>query len=183
MYCTRCGKKIDYDARVCRECEAEMAAKATVTDTYAAEQATQNVEQPVQQPQYPAQPVQPVQPAGSRMEGFGGALRSAIFATVAVILSIVTYVLGVVDLAISSTPGVEGAASSTGVPFLFFMLVTIGMIIPALIKGIDAIKCFKREKSAGRLKPIATLILGIAGVSAAAYASFFVSISFLLMLV
>lgn len=170
MYCTRCGKQIDYDASICRECEAEMAAKATVTDTYAAEQVTQPVQQPVQ-------------PAGSRMEGFGGALRSAIFATIAVILSIVTYVLCVADLAISSTPGMEGAASSTGVPFLFFMLTTIGMIIPALIKGIDAIKCFKREKSAGRLKPIATLILGIAGVSAAAYASFFVSISFLLMLV
>ncbi len=53
-------------------------------------------------------------------------------------------------------------------PMVVLSMTIIGLSIPALILGISAMKTFFAEKSAGRKKPIVTLILGIYGLATSA---------------
>ena len=199
MYCTRCGKKIDYDAFVCNECvkqeqeafaevkteAAEPVVEATVEPAVEEPVATATAE-PVQEPVNPQPtytapnnqqyyysnpntgyqntayqntaytPYQPQSTTGNpRMNGFGKALASTI-------LSFFGYcfALAAVEVAAFEMPGAA----------VIVLMMALGMSIPALVMGIKSIKTFTNAPKMGLPRPIATLILGISGVSMAALA-------------
>lgn len=163
MFCTRCGKEIDYDASICRECEAELIKEAGMTSATA-------------QQEIAAQPVELEQPKGSRKEGFGGALAATILGWLGYFVSCIN--LGVTlgalgELSVAYDP--EIAAVFAGIIWVI-NVVCLGLSVPGLILGIKSMKCFFRAKNEGRVKPIATLILGIVGVAGAALAFMFVLI-------
>ena len=215
MYCTRCGKKIDYDAFVCNECvkqeqeafaevKAEEPAPAleatpeTVTEEPVADTATaEPAQEPVNpQPTYtapnnqqyyysnpntsyqqgaaqnpyqnsaytPYTTYQQPQPTtgNPRMNGFGKALASTI-------LGIFSYIFSFV--------AIEVAAFELAGSAVVLFLMALGMAIPSLIMGIKSIKTFTSAPKQGLPRPIATLVLGIVGLCAAAFSLF---ISFIL---
>ena len=151
MYCRKCGKQMDYDAPVCKECE-EMANffgnGAPIAPT----------------PEKPA-------PVGSRMEGFGKALTSTIIGVVSFIVVLIAMVLitaaitedAVYDSYYGYYYSYSNASSMVGV-CTALSLICCGAVVVALIFGIQSIKCFIAAKRSGAVKPIATLILGIVGV-------------------
>ena len=199
MYCTRCGKKIDYDAFVCNECvkqeqeafaevKTEESAPAleatpeTVTEEPVADTATaEPVQEPAQEPVNP-QPTytapnnqqyyysnpntsyqQPQPTTGNpRMNGFGKALASTI-------LGIFSYIFCFVAIEVAAFELAESA--------VVLFLMALGMAIPSLIMGIKSIKTFTSAPKQGLPRPIATLVLGIVGLCAAAFSLF---ISFIL---
>ncbi len=219
MYCTRCGKKIDYDAFVCNECvkqeevafaevKAEEPAPAleatpeTVTEEPVADTATaEPVQEPAQEPvnpqptytapnnqQYyysnpntsyqqgaaqnpyqnsaytPYTPYQPQPTTGNpRMNGFGKALTSTILGFVSFIFSVEAI----------------GFAYESFAAIVLLMM-TLGMAIPSLVMGIRSIKTFTGAPKQGLPRPIATLVLGITGLSLAAIALFFCFICLIL---
>ena len=192
MYCTKCGKQIDYDSPICKECVDEMAASAAPAETVEPE-VEQNVieqseiEQPVQtelQPgesvevapaTYTAQPTPPpaVYPsaggANLRMRGFGKALTSTI-------LGFIGYFFSVFTMAMLATEDPDVAIAG-GVFFVMSLPLTI---IP-LIFGLKSIGLFK-STPAGMPKPIATLILGIVGLFFAALSLLFLSLALIILM-
>jgi hypothetical protein len=192
MYCTKCGKQIDYDSPICKECVDEMAASAATAETVEPE-VEQNVieqseiEQPVQtelQPgesvevapaTYTAQPTPPpaVYPsaggANLRMRGFGKALTSTI-------LGFIGYFFSVFTMAMLATEDPDVAIAG-GVFFVMSLPLTI---IP-LIFGLKSIGLFK-STPAGMPKPIATLILGIVGLFFAALSLLFLSLALIILM-
>ena len=48
-------------------------------------------------------------------------------------------------------------------------LISIGLAIPALIMGIKSMSCFFKQKREGKVKPVATLVLGIVGVATSSF--------------
>ena len=217
MYCTRCGKKIDYDAFVCNECvkqeqeafaevkaeEPAPALEATpetvteepVVDTATAEPAQEPVnpqptytapnnqqyyysnpntsyqqgaaQNPYQNSAYtPYTPYQPQPTTGNpKMNGFGKALASTILGFFAYFFSAIT--LGFAEV---------GEIAAT----IALLMMTLGMAIPSLIMGIKSIKTFTNAPKQGLPRPIATLVLGIVGLSFAAIALF---ISFIIFMI
>ena len=191
MYCTKCGKQIDYDSPICKECVDEMAASAAPAETVEPE-VEQNVieqseiEQPVQtelQPgesvevapaTYTAQPTPPpaVYPsaggANLRMRGFGKALTSTI-------LGFIGYFFSVFTMAMLATEDPDVAIAGG----VFFVLSLPLTIIP-LIFGLKSIGLFK-STPAGMPKPIATLILGIVGLFFAALSMLMLFFAFVML--
>lgn len=158
MYCSKCGKQIDYNALVCKECEnAEMISVETEPKPY----------------------VQPI--IGNRKEGFRHALISTIVGSI-------TFFLSLIALSVASVALEEYANSlfynnfhkgiSTVSTVLAFLC--IGGAIPALILGIMSIRCFICAKNEGRAKPVATLVCGIVGVVMSALTFFYALLSFLM---
>ncbi len=161
MYCKKCGKKLDYDGDLCEECrnrelvygdEEKKAETETTSTTY----------DPFDEPSVGVNPASGngnaayVPDNGDRMHGFGKALTAAILSEVAVVFAY----LGVYACILSVALGV------------FLILATIAMAVISLVFGIQSIKTFVADKNAGKVKPIATLVCGIAGVVAAAVALF-----------
>ena len=192
MYCTKCGKQIDYDSPICKECVDEMAASAAPVEAVepAIEQNVieqSEIEQPVQtelQPgesvevapaTYTAQPTPPptVYPsaggANLRMRGFGKALTSTI-------LGFIGYFFSVFTMAMLATEDPDVAIAG-GVFFVMSLPLTI---IP-LIFGLKSIGLFK-STPAGMPKPIATLILGIVGLFFAALSLLFLSLALIILM-
>ena len=203
MFCTRCGKKIDYDALVCNEClMQEAVANAPAEEEVAAPvlENTENVATDTEEPAYTTaqEPVNPQptytapnnqqyyynqnayqnnayqnpaytpyttyqqpQPAATtgnpRMFGFGKALASSILGFSAYLFS--AFTLGF------SESGLGGAT-------IILLMMTLGMAIPSLVMGIRSIKTFTGAPKQGLPRPIATLVLGICGLSFAAIALF-----------
>jgi hypothetical protein len=158
MYCSKCGKEIGYDALVCRECEQREARTALVEAPAPEQTSTESEENP-------------------RMRGFGKALAGCILGFVAIIVSVVVYVVGVA--ALTTSPILDSAA----LVILFFEGMSIVPAVLAIVYGVRSIKVF-RMTPAGLPKPIATLVVGIhaifAGGFALMYSGFFL---FILMMV
>ena len=134
MYCSKCGKEIDYDALVCRECAQEEQAASVET------------------------------PAGGgnpRMRGFGKALTGVILSFVAVLVSAVAYFASFTEAMLKIIRdyfGGDPMISGIGIAVLF-VLVAVPSVL-AIVLGVRSIKTFKAA-SAGQPKPIVTLIMGI----------------------
>lgn len=157
MYCRKCGKEIFYDAPICKECEE-------------AELFFNFNEQPINFQQ---------EPVGDRKEGFGKALTATILGVIAVFISAIAF--GVVTALIEQYTAnyyydttAIGSIVAVGV---VFSLIAVGLSIPSLILGIKSIKVFKLAVNEGRVKPIATLVLGIVGVATSALAFLYVLLS------
>lgn len=157
MYCRKCGKEIFYESPICKECEE-------------AELFFNFNEQPINFQQ---------EPVGDRKEGFGKALTATILGAIAVFISAIAF--GVVTALIEQYTAnyyydttAIGSIVAVGV---VFSLIATGLAIPALILGIKSIKVFKLAVNEGRVKPIATLVLGIVGVATSALAFLYVLLS------
>lgn len=155
MYCRKCGKQIDYDSPLCKECED--------LETFFGETPQEQPSQPSQSAQYTqyAQ-AQPAQPVGSRKEGFGKALAATIMSSIAFFISLIAMTL-VSEALTSYAFGYEDVEGIIGAS-VFMSMLCLGLSIPSLIMGIQSMKCFFRAKNAGRLKPVPTLVCGIVGV-------------------
>ena len=188
MYCTRCGKKIDYESFVCNEClaqeellknqaqsdvsepavevKAESDFVGTVTDkadSTEAGGANQQYYYSAPNAAYNYQPRNEAQqiyvPTGNpRMIGFGKSLTSTI-------LSFFGYIFSYIALIVSAEEEPVGG--------LVLLLMALGMSIPALIFGITSIKTSARVAAQKLPRPIATLVLGIVGLGFSAMALFF----------
>ena len=167
MYCTRCGKQIDYDAPLCLECTAEMANKAREEKKYnesempradhASEQTYENSAQqtytaPQQTYTAPQQTYVAPKP-DTRKEGLGKAICS-------LVLSFLISTFGgmAIGFMISELTGAG----------VFFALATVAMGVVSIINGAMSIKTFKNVKNEGNPAPIPTLIIGIVGLAMSA---------------
>ena len=141
MYCSKCGKEIDYDAPVCRECEQAEAQAQSVEVAPAAEQGT-----------LPASGGKP------RMRGFGKALAGCIVGFIATIISVVVYMAGMV-IVLSALEDGANIVRMAAILVLFEVLSIVPAII-AVVMGVRSVKFFKATPSE-LPKPIATLVVGI----------------------
>ena len=140
MYCSKCGKEIDYDAPVCRECE-QAEVQTALVETPTAEQA-----------------IPPASGGNPRMRGFGKALAGCIVGFVATIISVVVYLVGMVSVLNAFEGGADIARMAA--ILMFFELLSIVPAIIAIIMGVRSVKFFKATPSE-LPKPIATLVVGI----------------------
>lgn len=166
MYCKKCGKEIDYEATICRECEEAEAVSSEVTAEVAAAEAAA---------------VQAANVPSNRMKGFGKALAGAIIGVIGFGLIYAAFAI-VQVMALEMIEFVENfnlqnvsqqyietevfgllkdAAVSLGIG-LGCVLASFVTGILSIVFGASSIKCFKKVKEGG--KPIATLILGIGSV-------------------
>ena len=193
MYCSNCGKFIDYDAKLCKECEAEFMAPQAPVDEGAKDTETPPVTDSTipttdQVPPYDGgmppygyyynpnfyQP--PTNPYAystepepqNRMFGFGKALASTI-------LGFFSYFFSVLSMALLAE---ELSLAAGGI----ILLIAIGLTATSFIFGLQSIKCFQKRK-ATCAKPIAALILGIVGISFSGLSIFILSIAILLFFV
>ena len=166
MYCRKCGRWLEENQACpdCAEVEVHFGADEPIGEAY---------EEP-----RPA----PVAQQGSRMEGFKGALTGTILGAIGYMLAFLGFIyaytlfIGVSgeDMAgmemLFYLYGVDMSQMMNGIPANVLgslsaccCVIGLGLGIPAIILGAKSIATFKRMKNAGKVKPIATLILGIVG--------------------
>ncbi len=131
MYCSKCGKELDYDALVCRECEQ-------------AEQ-TASVETPADG-------------GNPRMRGFGKALAGCILSFAAIMTTVFVYIFGIASIIGELDMGRD--IGKTLLVSLALMLLSMIPDILAIVYGIRSIRVF-RTTPIDLPKPIATLVAGI----------------------
>ena len=161
MYCNKCGKEIE-NGFLCEECAV---IEKPCTETYdEAPVKEAEVTEPVETIASACeQNTNPLPEPQNRMFGFGKALASTILSTVGFIFVYIGMIFSMVE------PG-------AGLPLI---LLSMPLVIIPLIFGILSIKVFM-ERKATCAKPIPTLILGIEGLSTAAFAAFFQFLAFLI---
>ncbi|MBR2988204.1 MAG: hypothetical protein IKC64_00600 [Clostridia bacterium] len=167
MYCRRCGRRMDYDAPICKECEEELnSARARVSVT------------PTQDEQN-ARPIYTNAPAGDAKEGFGKALAATIMGGISIFVFIISIAL-MYEVSVAYLNSI--AYGDTGIYFaglsvgFVLLLASLGLAIPSLIMGIQSIKCFVNAKKEGRVKPVGTLVCGIIGLASSAITLSYVAI-------
>lgn len=133
MFCSKCGKQIDYEATVCHECRG--AEKTAESGYYYADAATYA----------PTEPVAPVE--STRMVGFGRALT-------ATILGFVAYVLSLIGLALFVLP-VAGLVLST-------MSLAMGIVSLVLgVQSIKTFKALKNGPGGSPIATLILGIVGV----------------------
>ena len=140
MFCQKCGRFMDYNALLCRECEA--ANRQTANRGPYTNPNQGPFHQPYGAPVYP-QGRMPEDP-GNAMFGFGKALTSTLLGFFGFIMAYVAYFV---------------ALFNGDFPVWIFSL-PMGII--SLVFGIQSINCFK-ARWAPCARPVATLVLGIIG--------------------
>ncbi len=158
MYCSKCGKEIDYDALVCCEC-------------MQAEQQAALAEAPAEEPILTC--------GNTRKRGFGVALAAVILSFVSAMCAAAVYLGTVFDAYLKILRDYFGGdvmMTSVGMAVFSVLVVVPGVL--AVIFGIRSIKTFKSTPH-GHPKPIATLIMGIyaIGESVSALYMFLTSLS------
>lgn len=177
MYCRKCGKWIDYEAEICTDCQqTEELFKVENEQPVQPAQNEQyqyffgnNAQQPYAQQPYAQQPyAQPVQSQdkGSRMEGFGFALAGTIIGFFAFLFSYLLLIFS--------------AVGGMGLIMFPFALSTA---IFAMVSGTKSLNKSKECTRAGKVKPIATFILGIVNVVLAGLSFFFIVLTIMILAV
>ena len=173
MYCKKCGKQLDFDGDICKDCAENEAYFGSAQQSAPAQEAAPAVAPATPAPA-PAQTAQPIAQDGDRKFGFGKALASTIMGAISNgMASIASGIPLGIELAIMELGYANGGAELAlgGIAVTIIMaLISIGLAIPALIMGIKSIKTFNERKNAGYVKPVATLVLGIIGVVCAGLA-------------
>lgn len=164
MFCTRCGKKLDYNSIICNECLQAEGGFFNEPPKASADRPLENEDTLIIQAQnqnYSSDTVTvestPAQ-RGSRMKGFLGALLSFIFSIVSTLISIMVLYFSALNMGISMAFG-DYSSAIIGLITMIFITVAIVLCIFSIILGIKSTITFKRSSP----KPIATLILGILG--------------------
>lgn len=180
MFCTRCGKKLNYESRFCVDCARKLAQDAALAKTKAngGELATDPDTHPavITSPTAVGDTVtsdtnSAVIPSpsavgdqntsekktnivGTATKGLGKAIASAAMSEISLILA-----YGIVYLSVAMTP--QG---------FILLLGALGLAICSLVFGILSITTFARCRKACGAGPIATLVLGIVGLATSALA-------------
>ena len=175
MYCRKCGKFIEYEGDMCRECLAKQDPyEEIVVVPTSVQQITTTQPQSVSQPvvNAPRRVCTNVDANTNRKLGFGKALASAIMSTIgSFIISLAESLVGNAASFLDGTVAVtnlEQAVESNIASSIFMTIIALGLAIPALIMGIQSIITFARAKRGGGVAPVATLVLGIISVVFAA---------------
>ena len=175
-YCRKCGKQIETNDEYCEECRNQSiygngGTTQQQSRDYRHEQFYQ--QQFYQQP-CGRQDSRPEENNG-RMDGFGRALASAILGTVASILMLAGFytVLFALEFAVDEAGKIALAVSGW-----VYIIISVAPIVLSIVFGIKSIKTFSINKKEGKAKPIATLILGIAGLANGAIALLLAIITF-----
>ena len=160
MYCSKCGKEIDYEAEYCKECQKvneyyeKMADKIELTD----EECREALEK---------EEKAKTAVMGSRKKGFGVALTSTISSAVSYILGLVAfyYSMFTVTVAAESGHSLRWAYSQVRSSGTALFVLAFAVTIAGMVMGICSIHCFKKQRSEGKVAPVATLVLGIVGLA------------------
>ena len=177
MYCRKCGKYIYGDAMYCEDCE-EMdsffgeSKNAEETPSYTYQRPSYNPAPKRTEPVYSA-------PKGNRREGFGRALASTILSVVAFFISVVAFSLAPFALE-DYAYGYLGSGPAFFVATMVVSVIALIFAIPSLVMGAKSIGCFKAACRAGKVKPVATLVLGIVGLSMSIFALIYAGTSMLM---
>ena len=142
MFCRFCGKQIEDDSAFCSGCGAKIEKEEKVAEPSVVEEKKET--EPFFFEEEKAQPIAPA--SNPRMEGFSRALRGAIFAFVAMVIYFIAAEIALFayyDDEIMLAVFLEGGS--------------IALSILAIVSGAKSIATFCRAK----IKPIATLVLGI----------------------
>ena len=175
MYCRKCGKFIEYEGDMCRECLAKQDPyeEIVVVPTSVQQITTtqpQNVVQPVVN--VPRRVCTNVDANTNRRLGLGKAIASTVMSNIGSL--IISFAELLVEDSISFLDGtiavtnLEQAVSANIFSSIFMMIFALGLAIPSLIMGIQSILTFARAKRGGGVVPVATLVLGIIGLATAA---------------
>lgn len=162
MFCTNCGKKIDDTAKFCSECgarvvrAAEKSAEAIseVPKIEEVEIKAPKIEEPKIKESEILYVTHEILPEKLDIEAKSYGKGRAV---VAFVLGIVSFLMFYVYVAVV-------AAYEYGLAFLT-SLVSYAPGIIAVIFGIKSIAAFKEMSSAGRSRPVATLVFGIIGLA------------------
>ncbi len=151
MYCKKCGKFIYSDDDYCSDCAPKEVPAVT----------------PIIEPTPVAEPIaEPVKPQrqGRVMDGFGPALTSTILSIISYAFAYVAYLFLTIGNSMSAIFD-DGNVTSITIKVIctIYILIAIGLGIPALVMGIKPIKLFRAAVKNKRVKPIPALILGIYG--------------------
>ena len=186
MYCTNCGKEIDYEAILCDECLGkqmrERAAKISnqTVHTTPKEEFNPTFEEVSEgdidfgtkvdpgtgytenynpETNYFDPYYQKTGGTGDKRFGFKRALMSVIFSVVSLYAVTMFFTILIELLALS-----EGDLHPAVIVILpLLILASIGGCITCLVLGIKSIKAFKQHSAETGTKPIPTLVLGIVG--------------------
>lgn len=137
MYCSRCGKQIDYDAIVCNECRAKEEAEKLAA----------------QAPVQPAQGYQQEQTSTCNKpldDGKGKAIAAVVMGAIAAFWSIFAIYVPAFNFAVG---------------FIFFCVPSTVLGILGIVNGAKSIKTFIYVKNQGGSKPVGTLVMGIIGLA------------------
>lgn len=151
MYCSKCGKEIDYESPVCLECTAMIAMQAREAKKQSDSVTVTANPQPAVTPTAPIENAVEEIPAvkkNTRKAGLGKAIIGNALSTASAF--VLYFALIVVVLGLGESGGT-------------LTLVFLAMNIVAFIFALQSIKTFRRARKNGDPAPIATLILGING--------------------
>lgn len=156
MYCMKCGKFIGTDDVYCSDCAPKEApAAAPVVEPTP-------VVEPIAEPVYTYyEPVKP-QRQGRVMDGFGPALTSTILSIFSFALAYVSYLFLTIEGMMDFGGDIEAGIAVKAV-CIVYIIIALGVGIPALVMGIKSIKLFRSAVKNKRVKPIPALALGIYG--------------------
>lgn len=164
MYCTNCGKQINYNSPVCVECVRAAEAKANGGWQNGAQNGAYQQGGDTYENYYSFEPINPDvfgagqnAPYGTRHSGQQPAAGNGNYYKMGLGRSIVAAVLAQLAVLFIST-FVEG---DLGLLIAGMLLTALPCAIVALCLGIASIKCFREAKRTATGLPIPTLIIGI----------------------
>lgn len=186
MYCTKCGKEINYDSRFCVDCAKELAIEATLAANRAsvgsapAQVTTAPEAEAVAAPTQTEAAAAPAElvpvvidevktevkaaPApNSEINGKGKAIASLVMSCVSFLLAYLSIFF------VIFAPGLG----------VFMLIAATPLAIISLVQGIKCIKIFSSFARAGLKKPVATLVMGIIGLVTAATSLMIILIYFI----
>ncbi len=180
MYCRKCGKFIDYEADICKECCAKES--AIEEKEVATAESLNEVEERVVQNESVNQEQEIIITCEqdnyvksenrintNKKLGFSKALTATILSVIA------NSMIGAADIFMQS-----GISWITGEQIVedpvamfwvasfvagFLAMIALGLAIPGLIMGIQSILLYVKTVKSGGVKPVVTLVLGIIGVA------------------
>jgi len=169
MYCTRCGKEINYDSRFCVDCAKQLAYEATLAASRIEAEEKKNADSaapvapnsevalaPAQASAVVEAPAVVAAPAANAPAEPNNGLGKAI---AALIMSNVGFFVGYFSIFFAIfAPGLG----------ILMLLGGVALAVVSLIFGIKCIKTFTTFSRAGLKKPVATLVMGIISLATAA---------------
>ena len=176
MYCRKCGKQIDYDAHLCKDCQQEVL-NASLIEKPKTEEVQPVVQVEKVQPQY-TQTVKQVR-VGSKTKGLAKALTSAVVGVFAIVMALIAYTI-LMMLAESIGTSVRYDTEYYEAIAFTLILLSIGFAIPALSLGIQSMSCFFKQNREGKVRPVPTLAFGIVGVATSSLGLLYATMAFLL---
>ena len=168
MYCTSCGKQINYDSPVCVECARAAEARAQGGWQNGAQNgAYQQGGANTYENYYSFEPINPDIFGGGAQTPYGGQQKSGSMKN-----GLVRAIIAAVLAQLSATFLSLFLEAELGALIAGMLLTALPAAIVALCLGVASIKCFRAARAKNEVLPIPTLIIGIYATVNAALALF-----------